>query len=218
MPSSAAAVEPQEKPAPGRAQAKADRRKAVVLRAAARLFSRKTYLDTTMDEIAEAARVSKGGLYYYFDTKSEVLFHIMDSVMDDLLEGLDGDLAAQADGHARLRRIIERQIGYYSDHLAEVQTLLNDRHCLDRRQFRAIEAKQERYFAIVRNAVAECLGAAGGAAPPKMLSPLAFALFGMCNWIPGWYRPGGAVSTEQLIDMTYQLFLNGLGSFGRTGP
>ena len=210
--SGSAAAKAQEKTTLGRAQAKADRRKATVLRAAARLFSRKTYLDTTLDEIAEAARVSKGGLYYYFDTKSDVLFHIMDSVMDDLLDGLQDDLARLGDGRARLRRIIERQIGYYGEHLAEVQTLLNDRHCLDRRQFKAIERKQQRYFEIVRTVVADCLG--NGQKTTPVLTPLSFALFGMCNWIPGWFRPGGEITTDQLIDMTYELYLNGLAGFG----
>lgn len=192
---------------------KADARMANVARAAAKLFSRNTYLDTTMDEIAEAAKVSKGGLYYYFEKKSDVLFFILDRTIEDLLAGLEEDLAALPDPEARLKHIMRRQLSYYSDHLPEVQTLLNDRRCLDRPQLKAIDAKQERYFQIVRAVVADLIGRPDA----REINPLAFAFFGLCNWIPGWYRPGGGIGIEELIETTYRLYTNGLASFSEGG-
>jgi len=193
----------------GVADTRADARKRKVARAAARLFSRKTYLDTTMDEIAEAARVSKGGMYYYFRKKSDVLFFILDRVMDDLLDGLPAELAGLPAGAPRLRHIMTRHLTYYGDNLAEVRTLLNDRQCLDRGQFRVIEAKQQVYFDLVRRTVAECLGRD----PSPDLNPVAFAFFGICNWIPGWFKPSGAITIEELIETTYKLYMHGLDSF-----
>jgi AcrR family transcriptional regulator len=193
---------------------KADQRKSRILRAAAHLISRKSYLETTMDEIAEAAKVSKGGMYYYFPNKSDVLFHILDQAMDDLMNGLEEELARLPDGPSRLRRIIERQVDYYADNLAEAQTLLNDRKCLHRERRAAIEEKEQRYFDLVRAAVAESLSSKTKGRSRQLVNLLTFALFGMCNWIPGWFKPNGAVSIEQLADMTFDLYLNGLNRFG----
>lgn len=194
----------------------ADGKRLRIERAAAALFSGSGYLDVSMDQIAAKARISKGALYYYFEKKSQVLFAILARSMDALMDGLASELKTLSPGRERLSLIVRRQLSYYSEHLAEVRTLLNDRHCLDRAQLRDILARQQAYFDIVRRVVDETLGRtddsrAGDAAS----TPLTFALFGMCNWIPGWYRQGGATSIDELIDMTTELYLNGLGHFAR---
>ena len=56
--------------------------------AAVKLFNEKGYLETTMDEISSAAKMSKGGIYHYFYTKSEILFFILNNFMDILTGGI----------------------------------------------------------------------------------------------------------------------------------
>lgn len=195
------------------ADPKAARRMDQVARAAAHLFSRQTYLATTMDDIATAAKVSKGGMYYYFATKADVLFYIVNRVLDDLMDGLAADLKAQPDRHARMRRLIARQVGYYQGHLSEVRTLLNDRRCLEGRLAERIAAKEQAYFDIAAGVVAEWLG-------PKDIrrAPATFALFGILNWIPGWYRPGGPATIESLTELIYDLYTGGIDNIGKEQP
>jgi AcrR family transcriptional regulator len=56
---------------------------------AAKLFSRKSYFDTTIDEIAAGGRFSKGSVYYYFKSKSDILFFILFHYMDKFLKNLE---------------------------------------------------------------------------------------------------------------------------------
>jgi TetR/AcrR family transcriptional repressor of nem operon len=42
--------------------------------AAASFFNKKGCLETNVDDIAAAAKVSKGELYHYFSSKDEILF------------------------------------------------------------------------------------------------------------------------------------------------
>ena len=195
------------------ADAKATRRRGQVARAAARLFSRQTYLATSMDEIANAAKVSKGGMYYYFPTKADVLFHIVDRVLDDLMDGLAAELRGQPDKHTRLRTLIGRHVSYYEGHLNEVRTLLNDRRCLSGKHADRIAAKEQAYFDVAAGVVAEWLGPGD-----TRRAPAAFALFGILNWIPGWYRPGGPATLEALTDLVYDLFIGGIDKLGRENP
>ena len=199
--------------APERPDPKAARRMDRVARAAARLFSKQTYLATSMDEIAAAAKVSKGGMYYYFTTKGEVLFHIVDRVLDDLMDDLTEELRAQPDAHARLRCLINRHLGYYDGHMNEVRTLLNDRRCLKGKLANMIAAKEQAYFDIAAGVVAEWLGPND----PRR-APSTFALFGILNWIPGWYRQGGPATIETLTDLTYDLFIGGIEKIGKAAP
>ena len=49
-----------------------------ILRTAARLFQQRGYDATSMNDVAAALKLSKGGLYHHFQSKDEILFEIMD--------------------------------------------------------------------------------------------------------------------------------------------
>jgi len=50
-----------------------------ILRAAARVFSRKGYRLTQMEEIAKEANVSKATLYYYFKSKIHLFYYLLEN-------------------------------------------------------------------------------------------------------------------------------------------
>src|SRR5579871_3631964 len=53
-----------------------------ILRTAARLFQQRGYDATSMNDVAAALKLSKGGLYHHFQSKDEMLFHIMNHALD----------------------------------------------------------------------------------------------------------------------------------------
>src|SRR6266567_5596761 len=53
-----------------------------ILRTAARLFQQRGYDATSMNDVAAALKLSKGGLYHHFQSKDEILFHIMSHAME----------------------------------------------------------------------------------------------------------------------------------------
>ncbi|MBN2226894.1 MAG: TetR/AcrR family transcriptional regulator [candidate division Zixibacteria bacterium] len=55
----------------------AEKRRAQLVKAATRLFIRKGYRWATMDEIARAAGVTKGALYFHFKNKEDLLFAVV---------------------------------------------------------------------------------------------------------------------------------------------
>lgn len=65
-----------------RRERRAAARKSQIIEAAARLFSEKGFHRTTTRDIAEAADVSEGTLYNYFESKDDLLLEIMD-MLDD---------------------------------------------------------------------------------------------------------------------------------------
>jgi AcrR family transcriptional regulator len=75
----------------------ADRRREQLLDVALKLFATRGFSATTMDEIAEAAGVTKPLLYQHFDSKRALYIELLDAVADRLLEEI-GKAAAQADG------------------------------------------------------------------------------------------------------------------------
>lgn len=53
---------------------------------AAELFAERGYLNTTMHDIAKKINLQKGGLYYYIDSKEQILFEIINRTLDVFLK------------------------------------------------------------------------------------------------------------------------------------
>ena len=70
----------------------AERRAATIeaiLKAARRLFGERGFAATTIDDIAEAARVAKGAVYHHFTTKEAIFESVFDEVSRDLVRDVD---------------------------------------------------------------------------------------------------------------------------------
>lgn len=83
---------------PTRRERRAAARKAQILDAAATVFAEKGFHRTRTKEIAEAADVSEGTLYNYFDSKEDLLIGIMarlaevETLPGEFMEALKGDV------------------------------------------------------------------------------------------------------------------------------
>lgn len=66
---------------------KSDKQKAI-LEASYNLFTEKGYHETTIDDIAHAAKVGKGTIYNYFTDKEAILTFLMDSTMKNAIASL----------------------------------------------------------------------------------------------------------------------------------
>jgi len=90
-----------------------EERYAAILQAALRIFAAKGLQEATMDEIAQAAGLGKGTIYYYFDSKEtlieELLCSLADQYFQNLLEGTD----ACTDPLAIAERVMTNLLGHY---------------------------------------------------------------------------------------------------------
>src|SRR5437667_5508186 len=77
-----------------------------ILRTAARLFQQRGYDATSMNDVAAALKLSKGGLNHHFQSKDEILFEIMNHAMDLTQERVLAPVGSIADPEERLRALI----------------------------------------------------------------------------------------------------------------
>lgn len=185
-------------------------------RVAARLFNKKGYLETNMEDIARASRLSKGGIYHYFSSKDEILFFILDHYLNTILEGLEPELAEIEDPSSKIRHLVSRHIRLYTDYISESKTLLHEAHCLPSRYYGAIAEKERRYYQIVARTLTEFFGGRSVVTKAR-ITVLTFLLFGMCNWIYSWYDPKGPATPDELSETIWTVFLKGLTSYRHAG-
>ncbi len=190
------------------------KRRTEIGKAAARAFNKQGYLETNMNDIAAAAKLSKGGLYHYFNSKEEILFFILDNYIDLVLEDLESQLRALPESRLKMQFIIERHITFYSNHIAQAKTLLHDASCLSSKHHKQIADKERKYYLIVTEVLSEFFEGSMDT-KPEDLKALAFLLFGMCNWTYHWYDPKGPITPDILSKMIWTVFLNGITKHGK---
>lgn len=184
-----------------------DKRVREVTHAAAELFSRRGFLETSMEEIARAANLSKGGMYHYFKSKTEILFSILSDFMDRVLEDVDCRLAAVESPEEKVALLIRQHVRTYVDHMHAARVLLKEANNLPQRDLKKIHEKERRYYRAVEGVVGPLLGPKAG---KEVLTAVTFSLLGMCNWIYSWYDPEGPVDPEQLSQIIMSIFTDGV--------
>jgi AcrR family transcriptional regulator len=79
-----------------------ERRSAEIIEAAFRVFSIKGYHNTTVDDIAQEARISKGTCYQYFTGKEDIFIATMEKTLGTLLAEAKAAAGDSSDALARM--------------------------------------------------------------------------------------------------------------------
>ena len=151
----------------------ADQRREQLLQVALRQFGERGFRATTMDDVAEAAGVTKPLVYQHFRSKRDLYLELVDNVTKELLAAVQG-AAARAEGP---RQQVELGLAAYFDmvvHHAAFQ-ILYDRDDADDPEVAAALRR-------VEDAMAEAIDpliAAG--LEPEHRRMLAYALVGMAE-------------------------------------
>lgn len=99
-------------------QIRAQRRQQRILDAALRVFSRRGYRDSLVDEIATESRTSKGGVYFHFPGKGALFLALLDRTAARLREKIDEAIASQADPIAKADAALLTVLRTFTKHRA----------------------------------------------------------------------------------------------------
>jgi AcrR family transcriptional regulator len=183
-----------------------------ILRTAARLFQQRGYDATSMNDVAAALKLSKGGLYHHFQSKDEILFEIMNHAMEITQERVLNPVRGIADPEERLRVLIRLHIEVVlSPRDREITVMLHENHPLPPALRKRINARKKDYIHFLESLMTEVQSKAQNQAKGKV-SPraAAFALLGMINWIYQWYKPEGELQAQNLIPQFTDLIFGGI--------
>lgn len=176
-------------------------------RVACNLITKKGYFETSLEDIAAEAGISKGALYHYFPSKTALLYFILKRFGDRLLLDLEEELDRIDDDFYRIRYIIFRHIALSVEYKAEAKALINAKYSLPKKYFKVVTGQEKKYYRIVEGVLSRVLA---GRFNEGQINAITFSMFGMCNWIYTWYDSKGAVSPEELSQIIYDIFVSGL--------
>ncbi|MDQ2909001.1 MAG: TetR/AcrR family transcriptional regulator [Candidatus Eremiobacteraeota bacterium] len=179
---------------------------------ALRVFAERGFDGATMDDVAAAAGITKAAIYHHVAGKEALLARGLERALDALFATLDDPQMREGPAIERLRHLVRRVAAVALDVLPELTVLVRVRgNSVSER--RAIQRRREFdrvATELVRQAQRE------GDIPAALDPALAVRLiFGMCNSLVEWYRPGGRLAPgaviETLVDLTFQ-GLDGAGA------
>jgi AcrR family transcriptional regulator len=191
----------------GNANAKQIKKIHAIVKVGADLFSAKGYRQTSMGDIARVAKVTKGGVYHYFRSKTEILYFICSSYVTLDLEGLEQSLGTMKETSEKVKFIIFRHVDHFTTHSSAAKTLLNESYNLPPPYRKEVKSIERRYFDIVAEVVSEYQRFRS---KKHIVTALTFTLFGMMNWIYRWYNPKGPLDPKRLSTIIFETFVKGV--------
>jgi AcrR family transcriptional regulator len=168
----------------------------------------KGYEGTSMNDIAEAAGLTKAGIYHYIRGKEELLFEIMTYAMDNLDQRIITPAQEVADPEKRLRAIIESHTRSLLEGVGAITIVLEDMPALTAAHRRVIKARKRAYFEFIRKTLHEL--ESEGKLRDVNPTTATFSLLGMILWISRWYRRDGKLSAEEVLKDYVDIAMNGV--------
>jgi AcrR family transcriptional regulator len=182
-----------------------------ILRTAARLFQQRGYDATSMNDVAAALKLSKGGLYHHFQSKDEILYEIMNHAMEITEERVLNPVRGIADPEERLRALIRLHIEVVlSPRDREITVMLHENHPLPPALRKRINIRKKDYIHFLESLMTEVQDKAQKTRGKVSPRAAAFALLGMINWIYQWYKPEGELQAQNLIPQFTDLIFGGI--------
>lgn len=78
-----------------------------ILDAAASTFSQKGYHETAVDDIVRTSGTSKGSFYFYFPTKEDIFFALVNKLLGRLTSSIEKKAALEKDGVSKMLAAID---------------------------------------------------------------------------------------------------------------
>jgi AcrR family transcriptional regulator len=180
-----------------------------VFEVAAEVFHRKGYDNTSMSDVAEAAGLTKAGLYHHVSSKESLLYTVLDSGLDLTESYVMKPLETIVDPIERLKTMIELHLRLVlEERNLEVTGLLHECKTLAPADRTRINRRKKEYVKMSTKVIAEAVRKYNITdVNPKLA---AFALLGMLNWTYQWYKPSGSHSREEIVTQFQNIFLNGI--------
>jgi len=179
----------------------------VILRAAARLFSREGVERASMAMVAAECGYSKALLYHYYDSKESILFDIVSGHLELLLERVSSAQKQEQKAEQQLGAMVAALLKAYGEYEDPHRIQLAGLSSLSPERLADIDALERQLVQRFADVISRLMPDAEQS--QRLLKPVTMSLFGMLNWHYLWFREQGPMSREQYADLATQLILHG---------
>jgi len=172
---------------------------------AAEMFFERGYESTSIRDLASALDIKAASLYYHFPDKEQILFELVGSVTEQLLDGARTMIEREDSPEGKLAAIVVNHVVLHA--LRPKETTLGDselRSLTGERRELNIRIRDS-YEALVVEVLQE--GVTRGVFDIVDVKLTAFALIAQSNHVGTWYQGGGRLTLEEVTRVHVALAL-----------
>ena len=193
-----------------------DRRLAEILDYATEVFADKGYEGASMRDLSRLSGMSLAGLYYYFESKENLLYFIQHHTFTTIIERLRERLTASNDPEERIRIFVQNHVDYALARTKAMRVLSHEDDVLKNSYGAELAAIKREYYRICVGLVedlveVEQLKNIGPQSASRITTRTAvMVLFGAMNWLYTWYNPRVDSDAPTLAREISDIFLEGI--------
>jgi AcrR family transcriptional regulator len=180
-----------------------------VLKAALDLFSTQGYATTSVQQIVEAAGVTKGAMYHYFQSKDDLLFAIYDRMLSLQKRRLEEIVAHGGTTTEVLRAVCTDVVETSIDLLPEGTVFFRSMHMLSEPRRKEVTRRRREYHDEFAGLVAR--GQDEGVLRTDVPRSVLLAhFFSDVHYLSYWYSPSGPETKTEVASQLTDLFLRSI--------
>lgn len=187
-----------------------DERKRFLTETAERIFARNGYKTTSLQDIAGEAGISKAGIYHYFKTKEDILFHLIKVKHDKFVNVLRKSVQECEDKALGPEGTFKKLMYTYANYLNNEKDLrlivLHDRHQLTGENRKRLHEIEQELFRTLKDQVRQI----PNISKAYNTSLISFMIIAISHWLGSWLREGGDLSQEEAIKQMMEIILHGV--------
>ena len=184
-----------------------DEKRSAIIESAIKAFGKKGFHATTIEDITDELKLTKGSLYYYFATKEDLLFEAHIFSLQKVIDNLDEINKTDHPPDVKLKMAIVGHLKILSKDLEGAFMLQHEFLHLPGEHLERILSMRDHYERNFVKIIEE--GITSGLFRVKNARLAAFIVLGAINWFLRWYSSSSSWSIHD-ISVTYvDLFCNG---------
>ena len=179
-----------------------------IRRVGLRLIYKHGYEAMSLRQLASEVGIQAGSLYNHITTKQELLFDLIKTHMDELLQETDRALKGIERPHDQLKAFIAFHLDYHTLHRKEVFISYSELRSLEPGNYGSVVALRRAYERKLID-ILDC-GVARGEFAVADTTVAAFGILAMLTGVCTWFKPSGRLSKEQVTEIYSDMVLKGL--------
>ncbi|MBE9375543.1 TetR family transcriptional regulator [Saccharopolyspora sp. HNM0983] len=180
-----------------------------LLAMATRLFAEQGFEMTSVQQIVDAAGVTKGAMYHYFGSKDDLLYEVYARLLREQTARMESAADSRAPVQERLRSVAVDVVATTAANLDDTVIFFRSMHLLHPDKQAEVRAERRRYHERVRELIEE--GQRDGVFRADRSADLVVDFFfGAVHHLGTWFRKDGELSGEQVGEQFADLLLASL--------
>lgn len=188
-----------------------EERWAELIEVATEVFYEKGYEAASLQDIADRIGMLKGSLYYYIQSKEELLYEVISAVHEAGLRVVKALAEEPGTPLERLENVIRGHVQHTCRNLVPTAVFLHEISALPDARRRKVLGNGHSYQGVFRHLIEESVrsGEVREDVNPRLA---ALSILGSTNWVYRWFRSGGQFSARLVASELAEMAIRGIAS------